>query len=42
MAFFCNSEYDKAEYCLFAFLLMAAAMLTVMGGLVYYAGQLVA
>ncbi len=37
-----DNEYDQAEYCLVAFVLMAAAMLTVLGGLVYYAGQLVA
>ena len=40
--FLFDSEYDKMEYCLVAFVLMAATMLTVLGGLVYFAGQLVA
>ena len=39
---FLDSEYDKAEYCLFAFLLLATATLTLIGGTLYFAGRLVA
>ncbi len=41
MSMFSDNEYDQAQYCLFVFLLLAAALLTVMVGTVYYAGQLV-
>ena len=42
MPLFLDSEYDKWEYCLFAFLLLATAVLTLIGGMLYFAGQLVA
>ncbi len=41
MSMFSDNEYDQAQYCLFIFLLLAGALLTVMSGMVYYAGQLV-
>jgi hypothetical protein len=42
MSIVSENEYDQAQYCLFAFVLLSAAMLTVMAGMAYYVGQLVA